>query len=114
MSSAGAQARVLAPVALCHWPCRPSAWANSLSIWFWACSSWVLRRSPNGYHRVLSIIWFSLVLGPHRRPPARGQRSPGACSGGTCRGPPPYHEHCSPVKDPFHHLLRSPPKPPPP
>src|SRR5215218_7418302 len=64
MSSAGAQARVLAPVAPCHWPCRPRAWANSLSIWSWARSSWALRRSPNGYHWVLSIIWFSLVLGP--------------------------------------------------
>src|SRR5215207_9658487 len=64
MSSAGAQARVLAPVALCHWPCRPRAWANSLSIWIRARSSCALRRSSNGYHWVLSIIWFSLVLGP--------------------------------------------------
>src|SRR5215211_7517463 len=63
MSSAGAQAGVLAPVAFCHWPCRPRAWANSLSSWFWACSSCALRRSPNGYHWVLSIIWFSLSLG---------------------------------------------------
>src|SRR5215203_939013 len=47
-----------------------------------------LRRSWNGYHWVLSIIWFSLVLGPQRRPPARGQRSPGACSGCTCRVTP--------------------------
>src|SRR5512132_921397 len=64
MSSAGTQAGVLAPVAPCHWPCRPRAWANRLSIWIRACSSWVPRRSPNGYHWVLSIIWFSLVLGP--------------------------------------------------
>ena len=103
MSSAGAQAGVLAPVALCHWPCRPRAWANSLSIWSWARSSWALRRSSNGYHWVLSIIWFSLVLGPQRRPPARGQRSPGACSGCTCRVTPPYSERCSSVKNTVHY-----------
>src|SRR4029453_17919104 len=64
MSSAGAQAGVLAPVALCHWPCRPRAWANSLSIWVRARSSSVLRRSWSGDHWGLSTIWFSLVLGP--------------------------------------------------
>ena len=46
---------------------QAKAWANRLSIWVWACSSWVLRRSPNGYHWVLSIIWFSLALTRGRR-----------------------------------------------
>ena len=56
----------------------------------------VLERVPLGSeHR----LWFSLMLGPHRRPPARGQRSPGACSGCTCRVTPPYIEHCSTVKN---------------
>src|SRR6266699_1095450 len=96
MSSAGAHAGLLSPTAApCRWPCRPSAWANRLFIWLWFSSSCALRRSSNGYHWVLSIIWFSLVHGPHRRPPARGQRSPGACSGCTCRVKRLYSERCS-------------------
>src|SRR5512132_3106517 len=59
----------------------------------------VLERVPLGSEHHL---WFSLMLGPHRRPPARGQRSPGACSECTCRVTPPYIEHCSTVKNTVH------------
>src|SRR4030095_2928220 len=103
MSSVGAQAGALAIAMSCHWPCRPSACANQLSSCRWLSSSCAPRRSSNGYHAVLSIIRFSLVDGPQRRPPARGQRGPGACSGCTCRVTPPYSEQCSTVKNSVHH-----------
>src|SRR5512132_921395 len=55
----------------------------------------VPERVPLGseHHLVLPRAWAA------RRPPARGQRSPGACSGCTCRVPSPYVEHCSSVKN---------------
>src|SRR4029450_10030265 len=55
-------------------------------------------RVPLGseHHLVLPRPWAA------QRPPARGRRSPGACSGGTCRVPPPYSEPCSTVKNTVH------------
>src|SRR6266487_770958 len=55
MSSAGAQAVVVARPLPCCWPCRPSAWASIGLIW--AISSCALRRSWNGSHRVMVAIW---------------------------------------------------------
>src|SRR6266487_1884482 len=55
MSSAGAQAVVVARPLPCCWPCRPSAWASIGLIW--AISSCALRRFWNGSHRVMVAIW---------------------------------------------------------
>src|SRR5512132_3456553 len=68
MSSAGAQA-----VALACWVCRPSAWASIGLIW--AISSWALRRSWNGSHRIMVVIWSPSSHGPCG-PAARGGRRP--------------------------------------
>src|SRR6266699_2840550 len=57
-------------------------------------SSSAPRSSSNGSHWVLSMS-FSPRRGPHRRPPARGQRSPGACNGCTCRVNQLYSKQCS-------------------
>ena len=58
MSSAGAQA---VAVALPCWVCRPSAWASIGLIW--AISSWALRRSWNGSHRIMVVIWSPRLVG---------------------------------------------------
>src|SRR6266511_1192801 len=108
MSSAGAQAGALAIAVRCHWPCRPSACANKLSSCLSLSSSCALRRSSNGYHAVLSIIWFSLVHGPQRRPPARGQRGPGACIVVHLPNDPTITLTPFTVKNIVHHPLRRP------
>src|SRR6266567_6849048 len=61
MSSAGAQAVVVARPLPCCWPCRPSAWASIGLIW--AISSCALRRSWNGSHRVMVAIWSPSLVG---------------------------------------------------
>src|SRR4029453_8631229 len=58
MSSAGAQAEVR-PLAC--WVCRPSAWASIGLIW--AISSLALRRSWNGSHRIMVVIWSPSFVG---------------------------------------------------
>src|SRR4029450_7160935 len=60
MSTAGAQAVVVARPLAC-WACRPSAWASIGLIW--AISSWALRRSWNGSHRVMVVIWSPRLVG---------------------------------------------------
>src|SRR6266511_488512 len=77
MSSAGIQAGALPWAAICRWPCRPSAWASAGLISL--SSSCAPRRSSNGSHWVLSIIWVS----------------PGACTVFTCRARPLYGKHGS-------------------
>src|SRR6266536_2437231 len=61
MSSAGAQAVLVARPLPCCWPCRPSAWASIGLIW--AISSCALRRSWNGSHRVMVAIWSPSLVG---------------------------------------------------
>src|SRR5215207_263192 len=60
MSSAGAQA--VAVALPCGWVCRPSAWASIGLIW--AISSCALRRSWNGSHRIMVVIWSPSSRGP--------------------------------------------------
>src|SRR4029450_3992459 len=60
MSSAGAQAVVAARPLAC-WVCRPRAWASIGLIW--AISSWALRRSWNGSHRIMVGLWSPLFVG---------------------------------------------------
>src|SRR4029453_16350939 len=61
MSSAGAQAVVMARSLPCWGAWRPSAWA-SLGL-IWAISSWALRRSWNGSHRIMVVIWSPRLVG---------------------------------------------------
>src|SRR5512132_2920859 len=60
MSSAGAQAVVVAWPLACRVG-RPRARASIGLIW--AISSWAVRRSWNGSHRVMVVIWSPRVLG---------------------------------------------------
>src|SRR6266540_1432306 len=53
----GLQAGALPWAAICRWPARPSAWASAGLISL--SSSCAPRRSSNGSHWVLSIIWVS-------------------------------------------------------
>src|SRR6266540_4190862 len=63
MSSAGAQAVVVARPLPC-WACRPSAWASLGLIWvIWAISSCASRRSWNGSHRIMVAIWSPSFVG---------------------------------------------------
>src|SRR5829696_2915068 len=62
MSSAGAQAVVMARSLPCWRACRPSAWASIGLIW--AISSCALRRSWNGSHRIMVVIWSPSSRGP--------------------------------------------------
>src|SRR4029453_17199841 len=59
MSRAGGQA-VARPSSRC-WACRPRAWASIGLIW--AISSWALRRSWNGSHRIMVVIWSPRLVG---------------------------------------------------
>src|SRR6266511_2777528 len=64
MSSAGAQAVVVARPLPCCWACRPSAWASiGLIGSIWAISSCAPRRSWNGSHRVMMAIWSPSFVG---------------------------------------------------
>src|SRR5215218_6489244 len=60
MSSAGAQAVVAARSLPC-WVCSPSAWASIGLIW--AISSCASRRSWNGSHRIMVVIWSPSFMG---------------------------------------------------
>src|SRR6266498_5969283 len=102
MSSAGAQAVVVARPLPCCWA-RPSAWASIGLIWtIWAISSCscALRRSWNGSHRIMVAIWSPSFVGRAARrlgedadPGVGDQRSLAEehCS--------QYAERYSPVKD---------------
>src|SRR5215211_9193703 len=78
MSTAGAQA-VVVVLALPCWVCRPRAWASIGLIW--AISSCALRRSWNGSHRIMVVIWSPLLWamrpgGSGRKQTVSDQRSP--------------------------------------
>src|SRR6266699_6137060 len=94
MSSAGIQAGVLPVAAPWRWPCRPSAWASAGLIWFSSCCA--PRKSSNGSHWVLCIIWFSPRAWAASAAWRLGDNAVQVrAAGGTCRASPGYGKQCS-------------------